>query len=77
MKYTLGTKDFINGLKTALFVSLFTGFYTVTLQPNFSVATTDWEQVFTNMIDISLVTTLGYISRKFFENSKGELLRGE
>jgi hypothetical protein len=74
-KYKVSSKDFINGLKTALFTAVFTAFYSVTLQPDFSIVTTDWMQVLVNMVNVGILAGMGYMSRKFFEDENGEMLK--
>ena len=75
MKYSIATKDVINGLKTAVFTAIFTALYSITLQPGFSVFTADWAQIGVNMTDIGVLAFMGYVSRKFFENKKGQILK--
>ena len=73
-KYSVGTNDFINGLKTALFTSIFTILVTLTQNQDFNVFTTDWGMVISNVINVSFITIVGYMSRKFFENEEGKML---
>lgn len=77
MKYTLSFNDLINGAKTAVFVAILGAMYTMALQPHFSLFTTDWVSVGKSMADLGYITFLGYIVRKFLENSDGKLLASE
>jgi len=73
-KYTIGSNDFINGAKTALFTSILTVLITITQTPGFDVFDTDWKLVGANVVNVAVITIIGYMSRKFFENEEGKLM---
>lgn len=74
---SLNTQDFIKGLVTAVFGAVLTVLYTVTQQPDFNLFSVDWMRVGSNVVNVSVIVMVSYLSKNFFTNGNGEMFKKE
>jgi len=72
--FTLEQKDFAKGLITAIFASALAVLFSLVQQPDFSLFSADWGQVFANVLNVCSITFISYLAKNFLTDSQGNLL---
>ena len=75
-QFSLSSNDFIQSLINAVFCAVIVAFAGIAGTPGFNVFSADWGSILGQMINMSIVVTIGTLAKKFGNDTQGTFMGG-
>ena len=72
--FKLNGRDFLDVVITSIFVAVVIAIGGLVQSPGFSIFTTDWSSILRTALNVSFVTLIGSLAKKFASDDKGRLM---